>query len=67
VRSLIEADGWRYTQRSVTTAIDVDTDVVLADTMGELVTLLGAADVAFIGGSLVPTGGHNMLEAAQWG
>ena len=67
VRCMIEADGWRYTQRSVTTAIDADTDVVLADTMGELVTLLGAADVAFIGCSLVPTGGHNMLEAAQWG
>ena len=41
--------------------------VLLADTMGELRLLLGTADCAFIGGSLVPTGGHNMLEAAVWG
>jgi 3-deoxy-D-manno-octulosonic-acid transferase len=35
--------------------------------MGELALLLGAADVAFIGGSLVRVGGHNMLEAAAQG
>ena len=35
--------------------------------MGELPVLLGSADVAFIGGSLVKTGGHNMLEAAAQG
>jgi 3-deoxy-D-manno-octulosonic-acid transferase len=35
--------------------------------MGELPILLGSADVAFIGGSLVETGGHNMLEAAAQG
>ena len=40
-----------------------DTDIYLADTMGELPLLLAAGDFAFIGGSLVPTGGHNMLEA----
>lgn len=43
------------------------TQVYLADTMGELPILLGSADVAFIGGSLVKTGGHNMLEAAAQG
>lgn len=41
-------------------------DVLLGDTMGELLSLLGSADMAFIGGSLVPNGGHNMLEAAVW-
>ena len=41
--------------------------VLLADTMGELRLLLGTADCAFVGGSLVPAGGHNMLEAAVWG
>jgi 3-deoxy-D-manno-octulosonic-acid transferase len=41
--------------------------VYLGDTMGELPVMLGSADVAFIGGSLVPTGGHNMLEAAAQG
>ncbi len=43
------------------------TQVYLGDTMGELPVLLGTADVAFIGGSLVMTGGHNMLEAAAQG
>ncbi len=36
--------------------------VYLGDTMGELLSLYGAADVAFVGGSLIPRGGHNMLE-----
>jgi len=44
-----------------------DTQVYLGDTMGELPVLLGSADVAFIGGSLVATGGHNMLEASAQG
>ena len=35
--------------------------------MGELLLLLGTADVAVIGGSLVEHGGHNVLEAAAWG
>lgn len=39
-------------------------DVVLVDTVGELAALYGLADVAFVGGSLVPTGGHNLLEPA---
>jgi 3-deoxy-D-manno-octulosonic-acid transferase len=54
-------------RRSEDSVITDDTPVVVADTMGELVPMLGAADVVFMGGSLVPTGGHNMLEAAQWG
>jgi len=41
--------------------------VVIIDTIGDLFTLYGAADVAFIGGSLVPHGGQNLLEAAAWG
>lgn len=43
------------------------TDVYLADTMGELKMLYAAADVAFVGGSMVPVGGHNILEAAAVG
>jgi len=43
------------------------TQVYLGDTMGELTVMLGASDVAFVGGSLVPVGGHNMLEAAAQG
>ena len=43
------------------------TDVYLADTMGELKMLYAASDAAFIGGSMVPVGGHNILEAAAVG
>ena len=41
--------------------------VVLLDTIGELMDFYAAADVAFVGGSLVPVGGHNLLEPAALG
>ena len=41
--------------------------VYLGDTMGELMMLYGASDMAFVGGSLVDRGGHNPLEPAAWG
>jgi 3-deoxy-D-manno-octulosonic-acid transferase len=44
-------------------ALPADCDVLVGDTMGELQHLYAAADVAFIGGSLVPKGGQNLLEA----
>ncbi len=39
----------------------------LVDTIGELASLYALADVAFVGGSLVPRGGHNIIEPAQYG
>lgn len=42
-------------------------DVLLGDTVGDLAALYAIATVAFVGGSLVPVGGHNPLEAALWG
>jgi 3-deoxy-D-manno-octulosonic-acid transferase len=42
-------------------------DVLLLDTIGELASLFELADLVFMGGSLVPTGGHNVLEPAYWG
>lgn len=42
-------------------------DVLLVDTLGELLALYSAGDVAFVGGSLVPVGGHNLLEPAALG
>lgn len=45
----------------------VDQPVLLADTMGEMLTFFGAANCAFIGGSLIDRGGHNPLEAAALG
>jgi 3-deoxy-D-manno-octulosonic-acid transferase len=41
-------------------------EVLLLDTIGELAGILELADAVFMGGSLVPTGGHNILEAAYW-
>lgn len=47
--------------------VKASTSVLLIDQMGELFVLYGVADVAFVGGSLVPVGGHNVLEPALWG
>lgn len=54
----------RRSQRIHENAGSMDAQVYLGDTMGELVMLYGVADVAFVAGSLVPRGGHNMLEPA---
>jgi len=43
------------------------TDVLLADTMGELFMLFGACDIAVMGGTFIEHGGHNPLEPAAWG
>ena len=43
-----------------------DVDIVLGDTMGELMQFYGASDIAFVGGSLVANGGHNFIEPAAW-
>ena len=44
--------------------VNVAPDVIVGDTMGQLLYLYGVSEVAFIGGSLVPVGGHNPIEAA---
>ena len=60
--------NYRIALRSETRgALDSAVEILVGDTMGELQLIYGAADVAFIGGSLVPTGGHNLLEAAGMG
>ncbi len=53
--------------RTSSTPCGAATDVYLADTMGELKMLYAACDVAFVGGSLVPKGGHNILEPTAVG
>jgi len=67
VAALCKRERLRLARRSRHAEYDDQTQVYLGDTMGELPMLLGSADVAFIGGSLVNTGGHNMLEAAAQG
>jgi 3-deoxy-D-manno-octulosonic-acid transferase len=56
--------SWRRTQRNPPPAAAT---VFLGDTMGELPVFLAAADAAFVGGSLIPVGGHNVLEPAALG
>ena len=59
--------GLAMVRRTERAAVTPDTAVFLGDTMGELPVFLGAADAAFVGGSLVDIGGHNVLEPAALG
>jgi 3-deoxy-D-manno-octulosonic-acid transferase len=67
VRKLCEERRLNVVMRTSGNPCSAETDVYIADTMGELKMLYAAADVAFIGGSMVPVGGHNLLEAAAVG
>lgn len=67
VANLVQARGWSMVRRSLAEPANAETAVVLGDTLGELLQLYAAADVAFVAGSLVPVGGHNMLEPAALG
>ena len=67
VAALLQRQGVRYVSRRSGAAVAPDTEVLLVDTLGELVDFYAAADVAFVGGSLVPVGGHNLLEPAALG
>ena len=69
VERLLAAQGWRAVRRSRLDdgGADDGTGVVLLDTLGELAALYRRAAAAFVGGTLVPTGGHNPLEAARFG
>lgn len=57
-------DQFAAVRRSTGAVVEAPTQVLLGDTMGELLFLYALADIAFVGGSLVPTGGHNPLEPA---
>ena len=67
VRKLCEAEGFKVKMRTSGEPCSTDTDIYLADTMGELKMLYAASDIAFVGGSLVPVGGHNVIEPAAIG
>ena len=65
VEALIKNAGLVYVRRSqLTSAIAANTQVVLGDSMGELFSYYAACDFSFIGGSLLPYGGQNLIEAA---
>ena len=72
VAELLARRGVKFARRSrmasgAEARLPSDAPVLLIDTVGELATLYASADVAFVGGSLVPIGGHNLLEPAALG
>ena len=67
VVALCQAQGLTVARRSQPTEDLTAANVLIGDTMGELTTLYAAADMAFVGGSLVPLGGQNVLEPAALG
>ncbi|MDP6615662.1 MAG: lipid IV(A) 3-deoxy-D-manno-octulosonic acid transferase [Gammaproteobacteria bacterium] len=64
VASLLDRQHIGYIRRSSGGTCDEHSTVILGDTMGELTMFYAASDVAFVGGSLVNIGGHNLLEPA---
>lgn len=66
VAGLLEAQGVSYQRRSQNVPVG-DVDVLLGDSMGEMAAYYAACDVAFIGGSLLPLGGQNLIEACAQG
>ncbi len=67
VRSLLHKQGLNFVARTDGVPCTSDTEVYLGDTMGDVPLFYAAANVAFVGGSLVPIGGHNLLEPAALG
>jgi 3-deoxy-D-manno-octulosonic-acid transferase len=67
VAALIQRSGLRMVSRSSGARCAAEVQVFLGDSMGELALFYAAADVAFVAGSLVPVGGHNLLEPAALG
>jgi len=67
VRQLAKKSGFELVSRTEGRACAASTQVLLGDTMGEMPMFFAASDVAFIAGSLVPIGGHNLLEPAAQG
>lgn len=64
VADMVRREGFSCVARTENRPCDDETTVFLGDTMGELPLFYAASDIAFVGGSLVPIGGHNLLEPA---
>jgi 3-deoxy-D-manno-octulosonic-acid transferase len=67
VHALLQTTGLSVLRRSAWDGQSFAGGVLLLDTIGELASIYALADIAFVGGSLVPRGGHNILEPAQHG
>lgn len=72
VAALCREGGYRMQRRSESgvddsSQLESSVQIVLGDTMGELLSFCGASDITFVGGSLIDVGGHNLIEPAAWG
>jgi 3-deoxy-D-manno-octulosonic-acid transferase len=67
VAGLVESFGTRFLRRTLWSGEPLAGSILLLDTIGELSAIYGVADIAFVGGSLVPKGGHNIIEPARHG
>ncbi len=67
VADLVDKQGFERVSRTEDRPCEPTTTVFLGDTMGEVPMFYAASDIAFVGGSLVPIGGHNLLEPAALG
>jgi 3-deoxy-D-manno-octulosonic-acid transferase len=67
VADLLRSRGMPFVRRSDDAPVPADVGILLGDSMGEMVAYCAASDVAFIGGSLLPLGGHNLIEALAVG
>jgi 3-deoxy-D-manno-octulosonic-acid transferase len=67
VADLLRQRGIPFVRRSGNAPVPADIDIVLGDSMGEMPGYFAAADVAFIGGSLLPLGGQNLIEPISMG
>ena len=67
IKTLVQKMGFSASRRSANDTIEKNTDFYIADTLGELGTFYRLCPIVFVGGSLVPIGGHNILEAGQLG
>ena len=65
--SILRGQGWTLAQRSKGEPISEDTQIYLADTLGETGLFYSLTDLVFVGGSFVPVGGHNPYEPAHMG
>ncbi|MDX5371537.1 MAG: lipid IV(A) 3-deoxy-D-manno-octulosonic acid transferase [Pseudomonadaceae bacterium] len=67
VFELSRREGFASLRRTTGERVAAETQVLVGDTLGELLFLYALADLAFVGGSLIPNGGHNLLEPAALG
>ncbi|HEX8612334.1 MAG TPA: lipid IV(A) 3-deoxy-D-manno-octulosonic acid transferase [Telluria sp.] len=67
VAALVKERGFSLRRRSTIEEHGVDADVLLGDSMGEMFAYYAACDVAFVGGSLLPLGGQNLIEPCALG